>query len=304
MPAGLARKRAYEAITKAVKLDEKNSRAQAVLSRIQILEGYPDLGIASAEKSVAFSPNGIGGRVALANAYVIAGRNIDALAMINEAIRRSPNPSPQLRAKLGWVLFHNQMYEESISNLELAQSGGVSYLGVLAMAYAQLNQLEKAKIVVGQMLNIASRINVQLFRLQHAHYAKSDDVQQMVQAIRKAGLPEWPFDFKATEEHKLDHNELKKITFAQAWQGSSMNVSSQFFQEIQKNGKFAYRDNLAIVTGEYSIDGDRLCQISANFVMGRRQCGYIYLNPEGTLENNNEYIYVNTYSVMKFSVIN
>jgi len=303
MPAGLARKRAYEAITQAVKLDKKNARAHSVLSRIQILEGYPDLGIASAEKSVALSPNGIRGRVALANAYVFSGRNLDALAMIKEAIRRSPNPSPQLRAELGWILFFNGKYDEAISNLELAQFGGVSYFGTLAMAYAQSNQLEKAKIVIGQMLARARRANVQLFRLQNAHFAKPDDLQKIVQAIRKAGLPEWPFDFKAPEEHKLNHDELKKITFAQAWQGSSMNVSPQFFQEIQKNGKFAYRDNMAIVTGEYSIDGDRLCQISANFAMGRRQCGYVYLNPKGTQKNNDAYIYVNTYSVMKFSVI-
>jgi adenylate cyclase len=303
MPAGLARKRAYEAISQAVKLDEKNARAKAVLSRIQILEGYPDLGIASAEESVALSPNDVGGLVALANAYVISGRKIDALAIIKEAIRRSPNPTPQLRAKLGWVQFYNGIYDEAISNLELAQSDGVSYFDTLAMAYAQSNQLEKAKIVIGQMLAHANRANVQLFRLQLAHFAKSDDLHQMVQAMRKAGLPEWPFDFKAPKEQKLDHIELKKITFAQTWQGSSMNVSSQFFQEIQKNGKFAYRDNLAIVTGEYSIDVDMLCQISANFAMGRRQCGYVYLNPEGTQETNDYYIYVNTYSVLKFSVI-
>lgn len=302
MPAGLARKRAYEAITQAAKLDDKNVRSLTVLSRLQLLDGYGDLAIATAKKSLTIGPNDVEAHLALASAYVTAGRHTEGLATINEAIRRNPDPPPYLKGALGWALFHSRRYEEAVLNLEAAKSAGVSYLRVLAMAYAQSNQIEKANLSVDQMLLHARRANVQLSRVRLAHFAKPEDLRHMIEALRKAGLPEWPFRFKVASERKLDGDGLVKISFGRAWQGSNLNVSPQFFQQIQDNGKYAYRDNLAIVTGEYSVDGDRLCQVSANFVMGRRQCGYVYRNLEGNPENRNEYTYVNTHSILTFSV--
>ena len=65
----------------------------------------------------------------------------------------------------------------------------------------------------------------------------------------------------------------------------------------------AYRSAASFYTGEAFIDAGMLCLRSEVSLQGQDQCGFIYRNPQGSAENNDEYTYVNENSLMKFSLV-
>jgi hypothetical protein len=45
-----------------------------------------------------------------------------------------------------------------------------------------------------------------------------------------------------------------------------------------------------------------LCNETEMLLMGRKFCGYLYQNPDGTPEERDEYVYVSPFDVTYFSV--
>jgi adenylate cyclase len=139
-------------------------------------------------------------------------------------------------------------------------------------------------------------------RVYYAHYKREADRAHIIQALRKAGVPEWPFGYEGRAQDRLDGNALQTLTLGRTWVGHT-GAGLQFMQEIGADGKVAYRTTQSFITGNASVQGDMLCLKSAYFLMGRKRCGYVYRNPEGTLEENNAYVYVSSTDLMFFSPV-
>ena len=54
--------------------------------------------------------------------------------------------------------------------------------------------------------------------------------------------------------------------------------------------------------GTYMIDRDMICFRNNTTVMGRKYCGEVYRNPEGSPKTNDEYVRINLYGKWRFSV--
>jgi adenylate cyclase len=115
-------------------------------------------------------------------------------------------------------------------------------------------------------------------------------------------LPEWPFGYEGRVENRLNGSALKTLALGRTWAGNT-STGLQFMQEIGADGKFAYRSEQNFFTGNASVQGDMLCLKSAARLLGRKHCGYAYRNLQGTLEENNAYVYVSPTFLLFFSPV-
>jgi len=299
-PIPLARKETYEMASRALALDPGNPRPYSILSALQSADGWHDQAIETARKAIALQPNSAEAYSYLAGALTFAGRHAEALVAMETALRIDPKPSPQFRADFGWVLFYNQQYERALEELEKARDGGVNYIETLAAVYVKLGRSAEAQATVREWLNIGGSINLQLLRLQYSHQRKQD-VDDWLDALRTAGLPEWPYGYQGRPERRLDSQEIAAVAYGHTWTGRR-DYLRPFVQEISEDGALAYRDTSTLVTGTISVEAGKLCQQNETFLMGRKHCGYVYRNPDGRRETEDEYIYVSPFAIYRFSV--
>ena len=57
-----------------------------------------------------------------------------------------------------------------------------------------------------------------------------------------------------------------------------------------------------ILKGIASVEGDMLCYRFPETLMGRKLCGPVYKNPDGTPDDRNEYVAADVFDVHQFSL--
>jgi class 3 adenylate cyclase/TolB-like protein len=298
-PIPIARKETYEMASRALALDPGNPRPYSILSALQSADGWHDQAIETARKAIALQPNSAEAYAYLAGALTVAGRHAEALAAMETALRIDPKPSPQFRADFGWVLFHNQQYERALEELEKARDAGVDYLEILTAVYAKLGRPAEARSTARRLIEMGGAINLEFLRVQYSHYRSKEDL--LLDALRTAGVPEWPYGYQGQPDHRLDGQEIAAVAFGRTWTGRR-DDDRPFVQEVGKDGTLAYRDTSTLLTGVISVDAAKLCQQSEALLMGRKHCGYVYRNPAGTRETDDEYVYVSPVAIYRFSV--
>ena len=164
------------------------------------------------------------------------------------ALRTDPKPPPQFHADFGWVLFYNHDYERALQELEKAREGGVRYLETIAAVYVKLGRPADAHATVREMLTVDNAVNLELLRVQYSHFKRKEDLDQLIDALREAGVSEWPYGYRGRPELRLDASEVTALTFGRRWKGERLHVGP-FVQEVSQNGTLAYRDLESLVTG-------------------------------------------------------
>jgi TolB-like protein/class 3 adenylate cyclase/cytochrome c-type biogenesis protein CcmH/NrfG len=294
----VARKRAYEAADRALALDSKIPRAYSVLGILQAVDGRHDEAIESARKALSLGPNSADAYVNLAVVLMFSGRPTESLAAMETALRLNPKPPLGVYGYYGAVLFINRQYEKALEPLEKARAASYVAREHLAMTYAQLGRLDDAKAEIADLL---PDTNLSWYRISYAHYKREEDRARLLDALRKAGVPEWPFGYEGRVKDRLDGNSIKTLALGRTWVGHN-HAGLQFIQEISADGKFAYRSVQSFITGQASVQGDMFC-LKSEYLMGRDRCGYVYRKPGGTRAEKNEYVYVGATALMFFSPV-
>jgi adenylate cyclase len=300
LPGPVARDIAYQAASEALKLDPGNAHAYSVLAYLQVADREYDEALESIEKAVSLHPNDAEVYTNLAGVLVYAGLPVEALSAMDTAFRLEPRPSPIFHADLGWVLFWNRQYEKAIGPLEKGLEGGVEYWEVLAMAYAKLGRLEEAKAMVEKIRQEFPGVNLAYFRAS-SNFKRAEDLEFRLDALGEAGIPEWPLGYEVPSGDPLDSAAITALTFGRTWVGKDLTNGGPFVQEIGRDGKVGFRGGGALVIGTAWVNNGMLCVDIPISVMTRNLCGYLYRNPEGTSEDQNEYIQVNASNVLTFS---
>jgi len=294
----VARKRAYEAAARALELDANLPRAYSVLGVLQVMDGRYDEAIASTNKAVSLGPNSADAYVNLALVLMFSGKPAEALAAMETSLRLNPKPPLGIYGYYGAVLFINRQYEKAIEPLEKARAASYIAREYLVMAYAQLGRLDDAKAEVD---GFWPDLSLSYYRVLYMHYKREEDRTLLLDALRKAGVPEWPYGYEGRVKDRLDGNSIKTLALGRTWAGHNP-AGIQFIQEIGEDGKFAYRSEQSFVTGQASVQGDMLC-LKSEYLMGRKRCGYVYRKPGGTPTEKNEYVYVGATALMFFSPV-
>jgi len=220
------------------------------------------------------------------------------------ALRLNPKPPASVLVTAGLALFLDEQYDRAIEALEQARdlaSGLNEPVQFLAMAYALAGRHEQAKHEVEVFLQRVPSASVQFIRVMWAQHRRSEDLARRLDGLRKAGLPEWPYGYPDRAEQRLDGADASALTFGRTWQGQHQS-GEPFLLQIGEDGTTAYRNPNSLRTGKVSLHDNRLCDLSDDFLLGRANCGYLYHDPSSVDGNKYEYVYVNAFSLMHFSV--
>jgi TolB-like protein/class 3 adenylate cyclase/Flp pilus assembly protein TadD len=303
LPAAVARKRAYEAAGRALALDPQLPLGYAVLALLQMLDSQHEEAVASARKAVALGPNSAEAYLNLAVVLTYAGLHEDALQAMETVLRLNPKPNRQVREYYAFVLYMNGRYADALAALGEGQDVAMGNLGLetLAGANARLGRLDEAKAAIETLLRRQPEMCIAWFRVTFAHHAREQDLSDRLDALRLAGLSEWPHGVEGDPAHQLKGEAIDASTFGHAWEGERVG-SGPFVQYVEADGAFIQRGPNMQVTGAASRQGDLLCLTFPALNLGRPLCGPIYRNPTGTPDKQDEYTYLNGYEVKRFSV--
>ncbi|AHF85370.1 adenylate cyclase [Rhizobium leguminosarum bv. trifolii WSM1689] len=304
LQSALARKRAYEKASRALALDSALSSPYAVLAVMQVVDRRYEQAVTSAQQAVSLGSADAEAHMALAYVQLFSGNHAEAGAAVDTALRHDPNLSAINRYTAGLVFYLQRDYTKAIDSFERARDGSPGngdFVTPLAMAYVRAGRLDDARATVAEGLRLlAGRDSLADWRLSNAHFRNEQDLAFILDALREAGLPEWPFGFKGNEHERLHGEEIASIVMGKLLRGKTEPSGSAALMQIERDGKAAFRSTTQMVTGTVFVNGDMLCEQSEN-AFGRADCGPIYRPANSPAETS--YAYVNSTKVFYFSPV-
>ena len=302
LPSAVARKRAYEAASRALALDPSLARSYSVLALLQMLDSEHDAALASAQRAVDLGPSDAEAHLNLAVVQVYAGHQAEALGTMETVLRLNPVPPAHVLDYYALTLFMNGRYAEAQDILEknplLLKSD--LRLEMLASSNARLGRMDAAKAAVDEMLRIWGGNNLGWYRVLFEHHARQEDRAARLEPLALAGMPNWPFGFEGDPALRLDGAEIEEITERRTWTGevTGQGAITQYHQD----GAFIMRGTDYQFTGSYVIVDDRLCLQSPVILMGREDCGPIYRDGDRGADGTITYSFPAAYGMRRFSV--
>jgi adenylate cyclase len=302
LPAAVARKRAYEAAGRALTLNPRLARGYSVLALLQMLDSRHEAALTSAHKAVTLSPNSAEAHLNLAVVLVYGGRPDEALHAMERVLRLNPKPPSSVYDYYGLILYMNRLYDQALAALEHGGKFTNSDIGlqVLTAVNVRMGRMDAAKAAVQSILERWPDENLAWYEVLYAHYAREEDRAEFIEALRLAGVPEWPRGFEGDPKIRLSGEAIDALIDGRTWTGERVGLGA-FIQFIQEDGAFIERGPDDQFVGTATRQGDLLCMQSPAILLGRKHCGPIFQNPSGTRENQDEYIYPNAYRLKRFS---
>ena len=309
MSGGPARRSAEMAARKALRLDPTLADAHSVLALLEMVDQNYDEATMLARRAVQLDPNSADAQIALAIVYVYAGRLEAALDAAKAAMRLNPRPPPYHLNYIGLVLFMNNKSAEAAALLSQLDRSRIRSMGdapgeILAMSYIANGQIKEARNEVKRLQAIEPFLNLGYYRVIYNHHARAQDLEKRISALRKAGMPEWPFDQKVDDNQKLETGELGQLLDAKTWKGRDLGRRSDFLQEVGKGGVSVFATATSMLNGKIYIKNGLLCEQYDGFVLGRELCGPVLRNPQGSQDSLNEFVFINPITIKHFALTN
>ncbi|NYJ14273.1 TolB-like protein/Flp pilus assembly protein TadD [Rhizobium leguminosarum] len=301
LQSALARKRAYDKASRALALDPELPSPYAVLAIMQVVDRRYEQAIASAQKAMSVGPADAEAHMAAAYVQLISGNHADAVAAVEKALRIDPNPSAVDRYTAGMIFYLQRDYDRAIDSFKRAgygSQGNGEFVTALAMAYVRVGRIDEARATVAEAERLlGGRDCLASWRLGNAHF-RDEDLAFILDALREAGLPEWPFGFQGNEQNRLKGAEIAATIMGKLLRGKTEPSESPALMQVQLDGKAAFRSASQMMTEKVSVKGDLLCEQSEN-AFGRPDCGPVYRHANPADETS--YAYANSTKVFYFS---
>jgi adenylate cyclase len=200
--------RAFEYAQKAVALDDTESRAHWVIAKVQVFRKEYAQARRHQQRAVALNPNDAD---ALAEgSYVVSllGDHQEAIELGEKAVRLNPYYPVWYLTFLGGNYYAAQRYGDAVAAFEGSSNSYPDDAAWLAASYAQLGQLDNARTVMAEFLElggadpwwaqapksaaIIERDPTGLLRyiIYMYPYHNPSDLDHVLDGLRKAGLPE------------------------------------------------------------------------------------------------------------------
>jgi hypothetical protein len=106
-------------------------------------------------------------------------------------------------------------------------------------------------------------------------FRNARDGESYIDALRQAGMSEWPFGFTADERDRLKGAEIASLVLGHVLQGQLEPGGLPAVMQIGPGGAAAFRSTTQMFTETVYVDGDQLCEQSEN-MFGRPDCGPVY----------------------------
>ncbi|UCE51133.1 MAG: tetratricopeptide repeat protein [Desulfobacterales bacterium] len=185
---------AEELVKKAISLSGVNADAHAFLGRIHLTKRQYDEAIAEGKLAVEMAPNSSFVHAALAYSLKNAGRPEEAITLYKKAIRLSPFSDSWYFSDLGHCYGMLDRYEDAILAFKKAISISPEspyYHSYLAANYFLTRREKKAQAEIAKVMEIDPKFSSEACRTGEL-YKDEDYLNRLIDAMRKAGLPERP----------------------------------------------------------------------------------------------------------------
>jgi TolB-like protein/class 3 adenylate cyclase len=305
-----ARKRAYEKASRALELDPSLSSPYAILGMMQVMDRRYEEAIASTQRAVALGSGDAESQVALGYVQLFAGNHAEAASAVETALRLDPNLSPTDREVAGLVFLLQGDTAKAIEALERTCKDAPAVGGfrvTLAAAYARAGRLHDAQAAIADGLRLTEGLEFPFqlrslsgWRISYAHFRSTQDLAPIIDALRAAGLPEWPFGFTSDEKDRLKGDEIESLVIGHTLKGQLEPDGLPAIMQIGQDGTAGFRTRTRMLTGRVYVDRDVLCEQSEN-MFGRPDCGPVYRRSDAA---GNGYSYVNAGKVFHFVMVN
>jgi len=303
-----ARKRAYEKASRALQIDPDLSSPYAILSVMQIVDRRYEEAIVSAKRAVALGPGDAKAQIALGYVQLFAGNHAESVTAVETALRLDPNLTAIDRETAGLVFLLHGDLAKAIEALERTRNDAPAighFRITLAAAYARAGRLPDARVAIADGLRLMAELDSPVtfymlsgWRIQLAHFRDARDLALIIDALRQAGLPEWPSGFTADEHDRLKGAEIAELVLGHTLRGELKPSGQPAILQIGLDGKAGFRSMTRMLTETVYVDGDLLCEQSEN-MFGRPDCGPVYKRRDAA---ENGYTFVNSSKVFHFSV--
>jgi adenylate cyclase len=186
--------RTFELAQKALSLDENNFEAHRLLSQIYLIQRQHEKAIEESELSVSLAPSAADAVFTLGIILRFSGKVKEAISMHKKAIRLNPMPSASYLYQLGLCYVFIGEYDKAIAICKKAlhkNSDDIVGRITLAIAYSSLGREEEANAEAAEVLRISPKFTI-AYAEKTWPYKNKADKDFVINALRKAGLPEKP----------------------------------------------------------------------------------------------------------------
>jgi adenylate cyclase len=185
-------KKAVELAQKALSLDESDATSHALLGLVYLKMGQWEKAIAAGERSIELEPNGALYHRLFGQTLCTAGKIDEGIAQLNQGIRLNPFPAYHYFLNLGRCYVQKGQYEKALPEFKkaLQRSPNSIFNNIfIAANYALLDRQEEAEAAAKKALEINPNFSIERFT-KGWRSKNPADLKQIVDAMRKAGLPE------------------------------------------------------------------------------------------------------------------
>ena len=303
-------------------MQNPTSLAHQVASDMNLFRRQHDEAISEAEYAMKLDPNDPNCHAQLARALIFGGRPSDAIDSVNSAMRLDPSNPGRYLFLAGLAQFAVGQLDQCVTLIEKALDYNPEarlWAAPLAAAYAQMGRKKDAhdactifKKAYGMDTVSSTLRDIMYFW----PFKDPEVVERFVVGIVNAGFPGHPSaNYTAFSEYRLSGADIKNLFFNQAvWQmpdpifsggGGNLIVHSEEGTATYWKGPVFLDHKLARLEskGTYLIKGDLLCYQWQELLDGHMYCGPVFLNPKGTPEGKDEYLYATDLDVIFFSLV-
>ncbi|MFC3615361.1 adenylate/guanylate cyclase domain-containing protein [Lutimaribacter marinistellae] len=299
----VARKRAYEHASRALEIDPEAGLPFAILGELQAVDRRYEEALRSAQFAVENAPGDAAALLSLSFVHTFAGRHEEAVRQFEKALRLNPLLPSYSRhtASLSYILSGNPARAvEILEDIRDSSQGVEDYFNILGAAYIEADQPEKAKEAIDASENYAPHVSAELYGVLFAHFRRPEDLDYIIEAMIRAGLQRWPFDFQPGTRKALSGDELAGLITGEVWRGNFEGRGAGLVQ-ISQGGTMALRSPMMFATGSAYVHDNELCLQRPGVALGRAECGPIYGKSEGSSNDAFPYTYVNGHIVFHFA---
>jgi adenylate cyclase len=178
-------------VQKALALNDSIDGAHSLLGWTCLYKRQHDEAIKAGERAIELNPNGAEAHAHLAYILIYSEKIGLAIKLLKRALRLNPIPQPYFYVFLGIAYRVNGQYEKAIEAAKKALSGSPDQLIphlTLAASYSALNLSEDAHKAVEEILRINPGFSLE--NLANISPFKQEELDKLINALRKAGLPE------------------------------------------------------------------------------------------------------------------
>jgi tetratricopeptide (TPR) repeat protein len=157
---------------------------------VRMRRGQLELAGLHHDRALSLNPNDVNIIADRANWLMYAGRLDEALKSLDAALQRDPYPPSWLWEVRGLILFHLGRCDEAAAALRRQTGGGPAWTSaLLAATYAQAGRIDEARQEAVKSHAADPSITISRFA-SNSVYANATLRDQLLDALRKAGLPE------------------------------------------------------------------------------------------------------------------